>query len=579
MKIHILPILFPAALCLLGTFAFPRLQAQKVIGGTTPDPSALLDVQSAAGGVLLPRMSTAEREAILQPATGLLLYNTTLNCMELNMGTQERPAWGCLLAGVEPDTIPQELQDLIESFPTVTELSLEEVLLPDGRTVQAFLDSLGAGNRGVQSTQLSYDNLGPMDALNMFIARLTLAASEFIFYDPPPIYDPPSVLKRDQSRLAYVWGGKNHLEPNAGVGNLCTEQVYGLDCSGLVSQMLMKAGVHKMTLDKSKFANAEYLAPKLREPKNIERLIRESIDPLKEIRFRRIPKEKFIDDTEKFQSGDFIYWYNPEKSVHIAVIYRVGGNNLKVVQSNGKSAEFSDLECDSNITKTNRGVRGFAANSKNLTSFGEWGILRPELRCGAFLAPGVWKAFMCHNLGADQSADPFTASWRLNGDYYQWGRATVAAAGPTGPSSGEANAGSITGWNTTAAANGAWSDATKTANDPCPTGFRVPTKAQWDAVINTSLNTRSYVGTNWASSSTNYTTGLRIGSGTSGLFLPAAGDRSNSNGSLGYRGFLGSYWSSTEGGSSAWNLYFLNGDAGADDGYRPGGMSVRCVAE
>jgi uncharacterized protein (TIGR02145 family) len=199
--------------------------------------------------------------------------------------------------------------------------------------------------------------------------------------------------------------------------------------------------------------------------------------------------------------------------------------------------------------------------------------------CGAYIAPGVWKAFMCHNLGADQSADPFTASWRLNGDYYQWGRATVAAAGPTGPSSGEANAGSITGWNTTAAANGAWSDATKTANDPCPTGFRVPTLAQWDAVLNNNLNTSSYVGTNWASSSTNYTTGLRIGSGTSGLFLPAAGYRYNSNGTLIYRGDNGIYWSSTENGSNAWSLYFSNGYANTDSNTRTYGMSVRCVAE
>jgi uncharacterized protein (TIGR02145 family) len=210
----------------------------------------------------------------------------------------------------------------------------------------------------------------------------------------------------------------------------------------------------------------------------------------------------------------------------------------------------------------------------------------PAVNCGAFVAEGEWKAFKCHNLGADESADPFTPSWKLIGNYYQWGRNTnitsgsprYGAAGPTGPGSGEANAGFIV-VNTTDAANDAWVDGSKTTNDPCPAGFRVPTKAQWLAVINTSLNTVSY-GTGWASSSTNYAAGLRIGSGTSGLFLPAAGSRDYSDGSLNGRGNDGYYWSSTErGGIDAWYLSFFNGNAGTSNFYRTGGLSVRCIAE
>ncbi|MGI9161079.1 MAG: putative Ig domain-containing protein, partial [Saprospiraceae bacterium] len=204
--------------------------------------------------------------------------------------------------------------------------------------------------------------------------------------------------------------------------------------------------------------------------------------------------------------------------------------------------------------------------------------------CGAYLAPGVWKAFMCHNLGADQSADPFTPSWQLNGHYYQWGRAAVAAAGPTGPSSGEANDGAIAGWNTTGAPDGAWSDDTKTANDPCPAGFRVPTKAQWDAVVNTSLNpTRSFVATSWTLSSTNYSSGLRIGSGSSGLFLPMTGIRDFTDGLLYGRGGFGDYWSSgkVEGEDGPGLFSLIIGENLAITGYRAPtfGSSVRCVAE
>lgn len=48
------------------------------IGTTTPDNSALLDLTSTSKGILAPRMSTAQRTAIVAPATGLLVYDTSL---------------------------------------------------------------------------------------------------------------------------------------------------------------------------------------------------------------------------------------------------------------------------------------------------------------------------------------------------------------------------------------------------------------------------------------------------------------------------------------------------------------------
>lgn len=49
------------------------------IGTTSPSASALLDITSTTRGVLLPRMSTAQINAIASPANGLMVYNTTLN--------------------------------------------------------------------------------------------------------------------------------------------------------------------------------------------------------------------------------------------------------------------------------------------------------------------------------------------------------------------------------------------------------------------------------------------------------------------------------------------------------------------
>lgn len=57
----------------------PWLHAQVAINtdGTSPDNSAMLDVKSTDKGVLFPRMTSAEREAIAFPATGLTVYDLT----------------------------------------------------------------------------------------------------------------------------------------------------------------------------------------------------------------------------------------------------------------------------------------------------------------------------------------------------------------------------------------------------------------------------------------------------------------------------------------------------------------------
>ncbi len=58
--------------------------AQNVgIGTTTPDASAQLDVSSTTKGFLPPRMTTTERNAIANPATGLIIYNTTTNSLDI----------------------------------------------------------------------------------------------------------------------------------------------------------------------------------------------------------------------------------------------------------------------------------------------------------------------------------------------------------------------------------------------------------------------------------------------------------------------------------------------------------------
>ncbi|GIV51736.1 MAG: hypothetical protein KatS3mg038_2257 [Candidatus Kapaibacterium sp.] len=67
------------------------------LGRHGPDSSAVLDVSiealSRPRGMLIPRMTEQERDAIIFPARGLLIFNTTRNRIEMNIGDRTTPVW------------------------------------------------------------------------------------------------------------------------------------------------------------------------------------------------------------------------------------------------------------------------------------------------------------------------------------------------------------------------------------------------------------------------------------------------------------------------------------------------------
>ena len=69
-------------------FGFYNVAAQDNvgIGTTTPDASAILDVSSIDKGMLPPRMSTLQRDAINNAATGLVIFNTTDSALQIFNG-------------------------------------------------------------------------------------------------------------------------------------------------------------------------------------------------------------------------------------------------------------------------------------------------------------------------------------------------------------------------------------------------------------------------------------------------------------------------------------------------------------
>ncbi len=78
--INLIPVLL--MIIFLGSMSFTEVSAQNMgISNTaiTPDPSSILELRSNDKGLLIPRMTTTERNNIPSPINGLMIYNSITN--------------------------------------------------------------------------------------------------------------------------------------------------------------------------------------------------------------------------------------------------------------------------------------------------------------------------------------------------------------------------------------------------------------------------------------------------------------------------------------------------------------------
>lgn len=80
----------------IAMFSIQCLYAQIGIGTTSPDGSAILDVSSTSKGVLFPRLTSIQRDAIVNPSNALMIYNLDNHCLQINKGIPLSPNWFCV---------------------------------------------------------------------------------------------------------------------------------------------------------------------------------------------------------------------------------------------------------------------------------------------------------------------------------------------------------------------------------------------------------------------------------------------------------------------------------------------------
>ena len=181
------------------------------------------------------------------------------------------------------------------------------------------------------------------------------------------------------------------------------------------------------------------------------------------------------------------------------------------------------------------------------------------------------KIWMDRNLGASRVATSSTDADAYR-DLYQWGRGTDGHQLRTSGTTSTLSSTDVPGHTMFITINSGlydWRSPQNTnlwqgisgANNPCPSGFRIPTDTELDAER-----------ASWSSSNS-------AGAFASVLKLPVAGYRYDSDGSLGNVGTYGSYWSSTVDGSYSRYLTFYSSDANMFFYYRVSGFSVRCIQD
>jgi hypothetical protein len=132
-----------ASSAILGTSENIYADGNVGIGTTAPDTSAVLDLSSTNKGLLIPRMTTTQRNAIALPANSLVIYNTTANRFEYNTGTPTAPVWspfisnaGWNLAGNSATTVASNFLGTTDANPlAIRTNNLERMRILDNGNV------------------------------------------------------------------------------------------------------------------------------------------------------------------------------------------------------------------------------------------------------------------------------------------------------------------------------------------------------------------------------------------------------------------------------------------------------------
>jgi uncharacterized protein (TIGR02145 family) len=239
----------------------------------------------------------------------------------------------------------------------------------------------------------------------------------------------------------------------------------------------------------------------------------------------------------------------------------VSANSIKLLKADGASCTAAG-ECQGGLCTGNICATPFNCGSP---------VTRDSITYGIVLAADG-KCWLDRNLGATQVATAYNDT-QAYGWLFQWGREVDGHQFPDSGTTTSVSSSDSPGhalfikrtvnpydWRNPQN-NNLWQGVSG-INNPCPTGFRLPTQSELATLAS-------------SEGITNYTTAF-----DSSLKFTTAGFRLVSNGSLSSQGDLGYYWSSSI--SSSLSYYLAIGAGGinpASTNNRGYGLAVRCIKD
>lgn len=565
-----------------------------------PAASAMLDVVSSNKGFLPPRMTTAQRDGIVSPAVGLVIYNTSTNCLNFYNGTE----WYSTCGAPATPTVPVFNCAGATHNGTLTEgtaaSGVSSVIAYTGGNgdtyalqnvtstgVTGLTATLAAGTLASGAGSLTYTITGTPASAGTASFAISIGGQSCSFTRTvaAPITIPASITLSQSQRFfiasVYDVDYLPYTTPTvaattatlaAGGGNeAVTVNVQGTITTTGVTVYIPATATGSATL------------PAYSTTINVPAALTED----------GISRDLTLSWTAQA--------YTSATKTITATIAAVGGTlNVKKLDINaGIGNDYLGVllgaftypynNAGATTTYQARGIPGIpdmmfglADNSGSTTNHNML-YLPVQGEDG--------KTWLNNNLGAHYAnlnsahfniAQQATAynDFKAYGSLIQWGRkadghelmtwtSSTAGAPVNTPTNGTNNdapthAQFITEPNSPydwrVSQDGTLWATEASANNPCPSGFRVPTN---DELTNLVL----------AASITNSTTAA-----ASKLKLSVPGGRST-DGAINSVGFGGYYWSSSVSGTTAHYRYFLSGDTNTNTTNRANGFAVRCVKD
>jgi len=190
--------------------------------------------------------------------------------------------------------------DKLEDF----SFSVGDIRLPSRFFVKRYLDTQG----NPKSFLLDRDSTPPTKRRDVVITTMLNTAAQLCDRKNWQ-HKNEGIYKPAQDGLAYLWGGKNHLVREGSSTDECPEELFGLDCSGMLYTCASSAGIQ---IPKGTAALQE-------DPKHWNKVIPADWN-----------LEMIIVGNNKAESGDIISWKS-----HIGIVGTTDKNELIVFQSNG----------------------------------------------------------------------------------------------------------------------------------------------------------------------------------------------------------------------------------------------------